>query len=55
MAHDIGLSPSQYNQVVNLYVANELAMMPDKKAEVAKLGESEVFEGHFGSFVTLYR
>tara|TARA_R110002096_G_scaffold176989_1_gene353458 strand:- start:122 stop:907 length:786 start_codon:yes stop_codon:yes gene_type:complete len=40
LAHDIGLSPSQYNQVVNLYVANELAMMPDKKAEVAKLGEN---------------
>ena len=40
LAHEIGLSPEQYNKVVNLYVANELAMMPDKKAEVAKLGEN---------------
>tara|TARA_R110000824_G_scaffold176754_2_gene355897 strand:- start:89 stop:874 length:786 start_codon:yes stop_codon:yes gene_type:complete len=40
LAHDIGLSPDQYNKVVSLYVANELAMMPDKKAETAKLGEN---------------
>ena len=40
LAHEIGLSPEQYNKVVSLYVANEMAMMPDKKAETAKLGEN---------------
>jgi hypothetical protein len=40
MAHDIGLSQTQYDSVVDLYVKNELAMMPDQKAEAAKLGEN---------------
>ena len=40
LAHEIGLSPEQYNSVVSLYVQNELALMPNKQAEAQKLGEN---------------
>ena len=40
LAHEIGLTPEQYNKVVGLYVQNELALMPNKSAEVQKLGEN---------------
>jgi hypothetical protein len=34
------LNHEQYSEVINLYVENELAMMPDKVAETQKLGEN---------------
>jgi hypothetical protein len=40
LAHEIGLSQDQYSAVMNLYVRNELSLMPDKKAEMAKLGDN---------------
>lgn len=40
LAHTIGLKPDQYNQIMSLYIQNELAMAPDKTVELAKLGEN---------------
>ena len=40
LAHEIGLNQDQYNAVMGLYVQSELALMPDKKAEMEKLGDN---------------
>jgi len=39
-AHKVGLSPAQFNEATALYVENEIAMLPDVKAEMEKLGEN---------------
>jgi len=39
-AHEIGLSPTQFNEITALYVKNELAMVPDSDTEHKKLGEN---------------
>tara|TARA_B100001146_G_C16165169_1_gene427514 strand:+ start:397 stop:1185 length:789 start_codon:yes stop_codon:yes gene_type:complete len=39
-AHDLGLNQNQFNSVMDLYVRNEMAFMPDKKAEMQKLGDN---------------
>tara|TARA_A100000172_G_scaffold49791_1_gene31203 strand:- start:1092 stop:1847 length:756 start_codon:yes stop_codon:yes gene_type:complete len=39
-SHEIGLTPEQFNQATTFYVQNELAMMPNKAAELEKLGEN---------------
>lgn len=40
MAHEIGLSPEQFNQITGLYVQNELSMLPVPSVEKGKLGEN---------------
>ena len=40
VAHRMGLNQDQYNEILSLYVQNEVALIPDKKAEVAKLGDN---------------
>tara|TARA_B100000745_G_scaffold295464_1_gene239574 strand:+ start:682 stop:1470 length:789 start_codon:yes stop_codon:yes gene_type:complete len=39
-AHNLGLNQEQFNSVMDLYVRNEMAYMPDKKAELTKLGDN---------------
>tara|TARA_R100001082_G_scaffold111088_2_gene93308 strand:+ start:4204 stop:5040 length:837 start_codon:yes stop_codon:yes gene_type:complete len=40
VAHEIGLSQDQYNKLFSLYVENEISLVPDKNAELAKLGDN---------------
>tara|TARA_R100000655_G_scaffold782_6_gene3265 strand:+ start:952 stop:1707 length:756 start_codon:yes stop_codon:yes gene_type:complete len=39
-SHKIGLTPEQFNEATTFYVQNELAMMPNRNAELEKLGEN---------------
>ena len=39
-SHKIGLTPEQFNEATTFYVQNELDMMPNKNAELEKLGEN---------------
>lgn len=40
LAHEIGLTPEQFNAATALYVENELSMLPNKEKEMEKLGEN---------------
>lgn len=40
VAHKMGLNQDQYNEILSLYVQNEVALVPDKNAEIAKLGDN---------------
>ncbi len=39
-AHDMGLTPEQFNEVTAIYVENEMSLLPDPNAELEKLGEN---------------